>query len=291
MDNIDTSQLQVSTIWLHIKPWLLNNGIKIVLIALVAFVVHFLLVKLIRRVVKIAVVGDGSESAFEEEKREQTLIRVFTWIVHIVIYFVAALMIIKEIGIDITPIIASAGILGVAIGFGSQYLVKDFITGFFLIIENQYRIGDEVEFDKNTRGTVEDITLRITILRDVNGTVHTVPHGDIIRVANFSKSFSNVNLDVGISYDADINKAIRIINDVGQQMAADSVLADKIITAPHFARVNDLADSAVMLKIIGETQPKMQYEVTGALRHRLKEAFDREGIEIPFQQIVVHNSK
>lgn len=278
-----------SDLWSKVWPWLLDHGVKIVSIVLVAYIIDKLLKRFIRRVVRVAVVADENSAEGEEERREDTLIRVFSWVVNVVVYLIATLMILQEFGIPIGPLLTGAGIVGVAVGFGSQYLVKDIITGFFLILENQYRIGDEVDFG-GTRGIVEDITLRVTTLRDLDGTVHSVPHGDIMRVSNFSKSFARINFDIGVSYSADIDKVIDIVNKIGAELAAEPEWSDKIISAPKFLRVNDLGDSSVVVKIVGETKPKLQYEVTGELRKRIKVAFDKEGIEIPFPQVVIHNA-
>ncbi len=273
--------------WDKIWPWLIDHGVKIFFIALAAYIIHKILIRFLTRMIKTAVVSVENSSHGEEKMRENTLIRVFNWIINIVVYLVAGLMILQELGIPIGPLLTSAGIVGVAIGFGSQYLVKDIITGFFLIFENQYRIGDEVDFN-GTRGIVEDITLRVTTLRDPNGTVHIVPHGDITRVSNYSKSFAKVNFDISVSYSADIDHVIRVINRVGEELAADPEWKEMIIKAPYFLRINDLGDSSVVFKILGETQPLTQYAVTGELRKRLKKEFDKEGIEIPFPQVVVH---
>ena len=277
----------VTKFWDSFYPWLLNHGIKIAVIAIVAIVLNMILIRAMKRIVRLAVVPTEDMAPGEEEKREDTLIRVFSWIIRIVISLVAGFMIISEFGINLGPLLASAGIVGVAISFGAQSLVKDFITGFFLILENQYRIGDEVDFG-GVRGFVEDITLRVTVLRDLNGTVHTIPHGEIKKVSNFSKSYAKINLNVSIAYDSDIDKVIEIVNRVGDELAKDPMWADKILTAPYFVRVQDLGDSSIVIKIAGETQPKMQYDVTGEIRKRIKEAFDKEGIEIPFPQVVVH---
>jgi small conductance mechanosensitive channel len=199
-------------------------------------------------------------------------------------------MILEEAGIQIGPILAGAGIVGLAVGFGAQYLIKDIITGLFIILENQYRIGDVIKID-STEGTVEKITMRLTTLRDMSGTVHHIPHGEIKRVSNLSKTFARVNLDIGVSYSANLEKVIDVINRTGEELSRDPAFSDAIISPPKFLRVNEFASSSVIVKIIGDTKPLRQWEVTGELRKRLKIAFDREGIEIPFPQVVVHQSK
>jgi len=225
-----------------------------------------------------------------EKKREDTLIRIFTGATKIIILTLAILMILQEAGIAIGPILAGAGIVGLAFGFGGQYLIRDIITGLFIILENQYRIGDVVNID-GTSGSVEDITLRLTTLRDLSGTIHHIPHGDIKRVSNLSKKFARINLDMGVAYDTDLEHVIKVINQTGNELAEDPQYKEFILKPPQFLRVNDFADSAIILKILGDTKPLKQWEITGELRKRLKVAFDKEGIEIPFPQRVIHQAK
>ena len=175
-------------------------------------------------------------------------------------------------------------------GFGGQYLIKDIINGFFVILENQYRIGDVVTIAGLT-GKVENINLRMTILRDVEGAVHHIPNGAISTASNLTKHFSKLNLKIGIGYDADLDKTKEVVNRVGQDLAQDPEWKDKIKTAPEFSRVDDLGDSAVVIKIDGEVEPLEKWAVNGELRKRIKIAFDKEGIEIPFPQIVTHQAK
>lgn len=271
-------------------PWLLSHGVKIVLIALAAFVLNKVLSRVIRRAVMIAVVPDKNISPEAEVKRENTLIRIFNGTLAVAITIMASLMILKEAGLDIAPILAGAGIVGLAVGFGGQYLIRDIITGLFIILENQYRIGDVIDID-GLGGSVEDISLRKTTLRNLDGTVHHIPHGEITKVSNLSKNFARVNLNVGVSYSANLEHVIDVINKTGAELANDPYFKDLILSPPVFLRVDDFADSSVVVKILGDTQPLKQWEVTGELRKRLKVAFDREGIEIPFPQHVIHQAK
>ena len=268
-------------------PWILSHGIKIILIAVGTYFLNRFLSHAIEKIVRKAVVSDKYLSKEAEEKREDTLIRIFTWSGKILILFVAILTILQEIGIPIAPILAGAGIIGIAVGFGGQYLIKDIISGFFFILENQYRVGDVVNFN-GTDGLVEDISLRMTTLRDLDGTVHHIPHGEITKVANLSKDFARINLNIGIAYAANLDQVIKIVNEVGDKLSQDPKWKEFIIKSPQFLRVEDFADSSVVIKILGETQPLKQWEVTGELRKRIKIAFDNEGIEIPFPQRVVH---
>lgn len=273
-----------------IFPWLLSHGLKIVFILIGTYILNKFLKSSIEKIVRVAVVSDKYLSRDAEHKREDTLISIFTWTCRIIIMFVAALMILQEFGIPIAPILAGAGIVGLAVGFGGQYLIRDIITGFFIILENQYRIGDVVAIG-DSGGMVEEISLRMTTLRDLDGTVHHIPHGEIKKVSNLSKDFARVNLNIGIGYNSNLDQAIKVINQVGEDLSKDSLWKELIIKPPQFLRVDDFADSSIVIKILGETQPLKQWEVTGELRKRIKIAFDKEGIEIPFPQRVIHQVK
>ncbi|HUU99446.1 MAG TPA: mechanosensitive ion channel family protein [Bacteroidales bacterium] len=270
-------------------PWLLSHGVKIIIIVVAAYLLNIIISRIIIRTVRVTVVADETMSEESEKKREDTLIHIFKGAFRIVLLVIAILMILQEAGLEIAPILAGAGIVGLAVGFGAQYLIRDIITGLFIIIENQYRIGDVINID-TTGGLVENITLRMTTLRDLNGTVHHIPHGEIKRVSNLSKNFARVNLDIGISYNSNLEHVIEVINQTGIDLAKDPAYKDFIISPPKFLRVNDFADSAIMIKILGDTKPLKQWEITGELRKRLKIAFDREGIEIPFPQRVIHQA-
>jgi small conductance mechanosensitive channel len=273
-----------------IIPWLLTSGLKIVFIVIGSLILNKVIITFIEKGVRIAVRPDGISSKDAEEKRENTLIQIFTTTSKIGLMTIAGLMVLQEFGVEIAPILAAAGIVGLAFGFGGQYLIRDIISGLFIILENQYRVGDIVNFD-NAGGTVQEISLRKTTLRDLDGTVHHIPHGEIKKVSNLSKDFSRINLDMGVGYSSNLEHVITVINKVGNEIANDPLWKDNIILAPQFLRVNDFADSSIMLKILGETLPSKQWEVTGELRKRLKVAFDNEGIEIPFPQVVMHRPK
>lgn len=268
-------------------PWLLSSGITVLIIIISGIIINKLMNRFIENIVRRAVVTDKHISAEAEAKREDTLIRIFRWSLGIVIWIVVLMMILQEFGIPVGPILAGAGIVGLAFGFGGQYLIRDLISGFFIVLENQYRIGDFIEIN-GVDGVVENVSLRLTTLRDLDGTVHSVPNGEITKVSNRSKDFARVNLDVGVSYKEKLEHVIQVVNEVGEDLFQDADWKGKITKAPEFLRVNKFADSAIEIKIIGETKPSFQWEVTGELRKRLKIAFDKEGIEIPFPQVVVH---
>jgi len=283
-------QIQLEfTKWLtELFTWGLDHGIKIIFIVIGAIILKIIAKRFIQRIVKAAISSDKFLTSDGEIKRMNTLVRIFSWTINTIIITISAMMIMQEFNVEIGPILASAGIVGVAIGFGGQYLVRDVITGFFIIFENQYRIGDVIKIE-GIGGTVEDISLRVTTLRDMDGTVHYIPHGEIKKVSNLAKQFSKVNLNVGISYNSNIDFVKEVINRIGNDMAQDAEWKDAINVAPQFCRVDGLDDSSVSIKITGETKPLKQWDVTGELRKRIKETFEKEGIEIPYPQRVVHH--
>src|SRR3989338_1275512 len=274
----------------NILSWFFDHGLKILLILVGTFVVHKFSFILIDKGIRKAVTTDRFISIEAEKKRQETLITVFHQAIVIIVWLLAVLMILSEIGINTAPLIAGAGIIGLAFGFGGQYLIKDLISGFFIILENQYRVGDVACFG-DTCGLVEKVTLPTTILLDLDGVVHHVPNGEIKTASNLSKYFARVNLNIGVSYNSDLEKVIKVVNNVGKELAKDKNWKEMIIKAPQFLRVDDFADSAIVIKILGETKPLKQWDVSGELRKRLKIAFDKNGIEIPFPQRVIHQAE
>jgi len=270
-----------------IIAWFLTHGIKILIILIAVYSIDRIGGKIIERIVRRGVKDTTKEAT---EKRQNTLIGVFTGALKIAVWLMAIMMILSELGINIGPILAGAGILGVALGFGAQYMIRDFLAGLFIIIENQYREGDVVCLD-GTCGLVEDITLRKTILRDLDGIVHHIPNGEIKKASNLSKKFARVNLNIGVAYKEDLNKVIEVVNEVGKELAEDPEWEESIINPPQFLRIDDFGESAIIIKILGETKPLKQWDVTGELRKRIKVAFDKKGIEIPFPQRVIHRTK
>lgn len=268
--------------------WILNDGLKVALIIFISYLLIKIASRIIHRTLRVIFEKRAAES-IGEKKRQETLERILIGVTYVTVSTIGLLMTLQQIGLDIGPILAGAGIVGLAVGFGGQYLIRDLISGLFIVLENQYRIGDSVNLD-STKGLVEDITLRMTTLRDLDGTVHHIPHGEVKRVANLSKQFSRVNLNIGISYTANIDKVISVINKVGNDLANDPIWQEKIISPPQFLRIDDFGDSSVVIKIVGDTKPIKQWEVAGEFRKRLKTAFDEVGIEIPFPQLVIHKS-
>ena len=221
------------------------------------------------------------EPAIEVKKRIDTLSHVIYRTLLFVVLAVVVVTILPEFGVNAAALIAGLGLFGLAVGFGAQNLVKDIINGTFILVENQYGVGDVVTVGGIT-GVVQDINLRRTILRDMDGVVHSVGHGQVDITSNWTKSFSRVNLNVAVSYTTDLDRAIEVINGVGKELAEDPMYKGRIIDAPHVLRVDAFAESGIELKIIGDTAPIEQWTIMGELRLRLKKAFDAEGIEFPF---------
>jgi small-conductance mechanosensitive channel len=217
----------------------------------------------------------------EREKRAETLVNIIRNTIKIFIYIVASFMILREVGVDIAPLLAGVGIAGLAIGFGAQTLVRDFITGFFILMENQYRVGDVVKIGDHA-GLVERIKLRTTVLRDLEGIVHIIPNGEVQSVRNMTYEWSRVVLDIGVAYKEDVDKVIGVLKEVGKKMRQEEPYNQFMLEDPQILGLDNFGDSAVTIKMMAKTCPLKQWDVGRELRRRIKYAFDKEGIEIPF---------
>lgn len=267
---------------------ILQSGPTLLAIVLGTMIVSRVGKYLIEKIIRKAIKGEPELDPESEVKRENTLIAILDGTFKIVLWISVILITLSEFGVNIGPLIAGAGVVGIAVGFGGQYLIKDIITGIFILLENQYRIGDSVDIN-GIIGKVEGISLRKTMIRDVEGVLHHIPHGEVKMVSNKSKGFSSINLMVGISYTDNIDKAATIINKIGEDMLADSKWGELLKEAPHFVRVQDLSDHSVVLKVSGDTHPGKQFNLSGELRKRIKEEFEKKGINIPYPQMVVHS--
>jgi len=274
--------------WATVVAWLIEHGIPILIIVVVGAVLWLALNKLLPPIVRRAVVRTKDKESKEGmEKRTNTLVSIFKGIGRVFIVIVVIMIILPELGVDIVPLVAGLGIAGFALGFGAQYLIRDLIAGIFIILENQYRVGDVVRV-ADIGGLVEEITLRKTVLRDLDGIVHHVPNGEIRAASNFTRRFARVNLNISVAYDTDLDHAISVINRVGKELANDEKWREKIISPPKVERVDNLGDSGIEIKILGDVKPIQQWAVMGELRLRLKKAFDVEGIEIPWPHTKVY---
>lgn len=217
----------------------------------------------------------------EASKRAETLVRLLRQGVIILLWVVGLLIILRELGLDITPILASAGILGLAVGFGAQNLVRDVISGFFFILENQVRVGD-VAIVNGTGGLVEGVNFRTIVLRDLAGVVHVFPNGSITTLSNLTHDWSAYVFDIGVAYKEDVDRVIALLKEIGEEMRNDDYYGPLLIDDIEIFGVNEFADSAVMIKGRLLTQPIKQWEVGREFLRRVKIAFDKADIEIPF---------
>lgn len=263
------------------QQWFLDYWWMVALIMagawLARYIGNFLIAGIVRRTVRRRHHGDLTEE--DIKKRQNTLIALFMAMLRVLIWAVAGFSILELIfpRLDLTPILAGASVLGVAIGFGAQTLIKDFLSGLFIILENQYRVGDVVEID-SASGTVEQITLRSTIVRDNNGSVHYIPNGNITHAINKTMGFAKINLTIEVSASTDVDALAVIINEAGSKMAGEEKWKERIIDKPHFLGIDSFTTSSVDVKIVGKTYPNAQWSVTGELRRRLIAAFKKEGI-------------
>jgi small conductance mechanosensitive channel len=289
----------------YVADWLLGPPLRILVILVAAVIVN----RLGRRAVKRSLtklhsgavrerVGamrkrtpaallETGETSVRAEQRIDALSSVLRSILSFVIFLVAGLMCLGEVGIDLAPLLAGAGVLGVAIGFGSQALVRDFLSGMFILIEDQFGVGDVVDVGEAS-GTVEAVSLRTTRLRAIDGTVWHVPNGEIRRVGNMSQHWSRALLDIEVAYDTVVEHARAVIKRVADEVWQED---DGVLEEPELWGVEQLGAHGVVLRLVVKTTPSQQWRVSRELRERIKGAFDAEGIEIPFpQQTVWHRS-
>lgn len=290
-----------------ISDWFVGKPFALLGLALLALVVRWLLHRLIDRLVKRAETGmlpnrfsravtggkfgtalnlQEAAGSTRRVQRAQTMGTLLKSMVTGLVLAVVVTMMLSEIGVNIAPIIASAGILGLALGFGAQSLVSDFLSGIFMIFEDQYGVGDEVDLGEAV-GTVEAVSLRVTRVRDVNGTVWYVRNGEILRVGNMSQNWARTVLDISVAYGEDIARVQRVLADVAHDLWEDEDFKGVVIEEPSVWGVQDLSPDAVVLRVALKTAPLEQWAVAREMRHRIKARFDLEGIEMPFAQRVV----
>ncbi len=269
-----------------ILKWLTSSGLRVVLI-LVGALVAVRLATFITRRVENAFEDNDPSTMNEREKQAATLGKVIRNITRILVWGVAVMMVLKELGIDIGPILAGVGLMGLAVGFGAQSLVKDFLAGMFVLIENQYNVGDVIQA-AGASGTVEKMTLRATTLRDYEGNVHIIPNGTIDVVTNKTRQWSRFVLDIGVAYKENVDDVMSILKEIGDELAADAKFSSMITAPLEVLGVQDFADSAVIIRVMFTTQPVKQWTVGREFRRRVKNTFDAKGIEIPFPHTTIY---
>jgi small conductance mechanosensitive channel len=274
--------------------WLVGTPLRILLVCVIALLLNRLVRGIITRAVarfldehreprrfelrladkQMALLVERAERA---RQRALTMSAVLCNLATVAIFSVATLMVLSELGVNLAPLIAGAGIIGIAVGFGSQALVRDFISGMFLVIEDQFGVGDTVDLGE-AKGVVERVTLRTTSLRDVEGNLWVVPNGEIRRVANKSQLWARAVLDVRVDYDADLDRAIVVLQEVASDLWQSSAPTAGIIEEPQVLGIESFGDGVTVVRLSAKTAPGAQFEVARMLRARIKAAFDREGI-------------
>lgn len=263
--------------------WIVESGPPILLILILMFIG----IKASATVAGRLFPKRKRESDPEYQKRADTLAAVITYLLTTTIVIVGAIMILGKFGIEIGPILAAAGIVGVAVGFGAQHLVRDVITGFFILLDDQIRVGDVVQV-AGKGGLVERITLRMTILRDLAGNVHYVRNGEIDVVTNMTKEYSRYVFDIGVAYREDIDEVIEVVKQVDEELRADPAFSDDILEPIEILGLDQFGDSSIVVKARTKTKPIRQWAVGREFNRRLKKRFDEKDIEIPFPHLTLY---
>jgi small conductance mechanosensitive channel len=264
---------------------LVRNGARVVGIWVLAWVSYRLVRLAARRIEKAVDDGDDSVTTLRE-RRGRTISQLLRSMGRVVI-FAIALLLTFNVFIDIGPILAGAGILGLAVSFGSQSLVKDVISGFFILFENQFAIGDVIEAGGRS-GVVEKMSLRVVVLRDLKGVMHIIPNGEIKVVSNMTRGWSRAVVDVGVAYGEDVDRALAVVRDEAARFSTDPDWVAQLDGAVEVPGIEDLGDSAIVIRSLIKTQPGSQWNAAREYRRRLKVRFVQENIEIPFPQRTVH---
>ncbi len=229
-----------------------------------------------------AAIGHGDASTMTaHEQRTKTLVGLVRSIGLVLIAVLSGFMVLNAIGLDIGPLLATAGVAGLAISFGAQSLVKDLLSGLFILFENQFGVGDVIRVG-DVGGMVEKMTLRIVVLRDIQGVVHIVPNGELTKVSNLTRTWSRAVLEIGVAYKEDVDRVMAVMREVGAEMAADEEWQPLLVDEITVPGIESFGDSSVNIRIMAKTVPLKQWDVARELRRRLKYRFDAEGIEIPF---------
>jgi small-conductance mechanosensitive channel len=300
MPEVTTDALHaLSTLTPHgVWEWFRGQPLKVVVIIVLALALRFVLLRFIGRGVKLALARADARRAREpgragrvlaqatgadhERHRQRTLTMasLLRSVVTFVVALVMVLTVMTTVGIDLGPVLATAGVGGVALGFGAQSLVKDFLSGIFMILEDQYGVGDVVDTGGAT-GTVEDVTLRVTRLRDASGVVWYIRNGEIVRIGNKSQGWATALVDIPVAYSESLDRVIPLIRDVVHTVHESQQWQDKLLEEPNVVGVESITGGTVTIRVVAKTLPQEQYGVSREIRERVKAAFDAEGIKAP----------
>lgn len=267
-----------------ITHWLLSSGLRILIIVLIAFVVYFILRFFAEKSIRF--VGT-SKAERENEKQANTLYTLLKTIIKIALLIIVGAMILEEFGIKIGPLLAAAGVVGIAVGFGSQRLVEDIISGFFILMENQVRIGDYIQ-TAGMSGEVEKVGLRSIILRDFSGNVHFIRNGKIDFITNMTKDYSRYLFKIGVAYKEDVDEVMKLMREVDKDLRSDSEFSNDILEPIDIMGLDEFADSALIIKARTKTRPQQQWRIAREFNRRLKICFDKNNIEIPFPHVTLY---
>lgn len=267
-----------------ISDWALTSGPHI-LITLLLTIIALRATKILSNRFTAIVIKKSDDQEFL--KRTQTLASIIRYALIVLILIVTTMIILKELGVEIGPLLAAAGIVGLAVGFGAQSLVKDVISGFFILLEDQVRVGDVVQI-AGKAGVVEKIHLKTTILRDLSGNVHFVPNGQIDSVTNMTKEYSRYVFDIGVAYRENVDEVMSVIKEVDEELRNDPAFKDEILEPIEVLGLDEFADSAIIIKARTTTKPIKQWYVGREFNRRLKMKFDEKDIEIPFPHITLY---
>ena len=271
-----------------IGEWLLANGFKVLLVVLAGLIAERFAIFTIPRLVEAQIRSrpDAAQNG-EMQKNIETLSGVLTRAATLTITVGTVFLVMDQIGVDLAPLLVAAGAVAIGVGFAVQNLIRDVLSGSFIILENQYRIGDVVNI-AGIGGLVEDINLRRTVLRDLDYKQHYIPNGQITTTTNYTKDKSRVNINIGVAYKTDLQHAFDVLNRVGQELADDEEWGPIILDPIQVLRVDAFGESAIEIKVLGEVLPIRQWDVAGQYRMRVKSAFDAEDIEIPFPHLTLY---
>ncbi|MBD3290775.1 mechanosensitive ion channel [candidate division KSB1 bacterium] len=267
-----------------VGSWFLSSGLQIILVIILTLIALKVVQAISRRIFSSL---SKRKADVEFQKRTDTLKSVIQYLLTIVILTMAVIIVLGELGVEIGPILAAAGVVGLAVGFGAQNLVQDVISGFFILLEDQIRVGDVVQI-AGKGGLVEKINLRMTILRDLAGNVHYVRNGQIDVVTNMTKDYSRYVFDIGVAYREDVDEVIEVIKEVDEDLRNDPDFSDDIIEPMEILGLDQFADSAVVVKTRTTTKPIKQWRVAREFNRRLKKRFDELDIEIPFPHVTLY---
>lgn len=264
-----------------------TGAVKGLVIILVTLVLLWVIKKAVRKIITERIPRIREETQDQLASRSETLAGIVNRVISFIVWIIAFMMLLSVVGINVAPIIAAVGLAGLAVGFAAQNIIRDYFHGFFIIMEDWFRVGEIVTCSGAT-GVVVGMGLRRTTLRDLNGTMHVIPNGKIEQASNLARDWSRINLDVSVGYSENLDKVIHVINEVCQRFKEDADWGNELLTTPKVERVNDLGNSGIDIKILGDTNPGKQFALMGELRKRIKDRFDDEGIEIPWPHTKVY---